>query len=86
MKIRQFVAPTMEQAVKAIRIELGTEAVILHSREVKTGGWFGFFEKTQYQITAGTEVKESTREVESIRVPNESTLQKRLADIYGRWV
>lgn len=79
MKIRQFVAPTMEQAVKAIRKELGTKAVILHSREVKTGGWFGFFEKRQYQITAGMEVEKSPREEDSIKTPSKSTLQKRLS-------
>lgn len=53
MNVKRFVAPTLEEAAKDIRKQLGKEAVILHVKEVVTGGLFGFFGKKQVQVTAG---------------------------------
>ncbi|GIN15843.1 flagellar biosynthesis regulator FlhF [Shouchella clausii] len=53
MNVKRFVAPTLEDAAKDIRKQLGKDAVILHVKEVVTGGLFGFFGKKQVQVTAG---------------------------------
>ncbi|WP_263707446.1 flagellar biosynthesis protein FlhF [Shouchella tritolerans] len=53
MNVKRFVAPTLEEAAKDIRKQLGKDAVILHVKEVVTGGLFGFFGKKQVQVTAG---------------------------------
>lgn len=45
MKIRKYIAPNIAEAMKQIRKELGTDAVILNSREVLQGGFLGFFKK-----------------------------------------
>lgn len=52
MKIKKFVAATMPEAMKKIRDELGVEAVILNSKEVKTGGLFGLFKKRSIEVVA----------------------------------
>lgn len=45
MKVKKFVASNMSEAMKQIRRELGDDAVILNSKVVYSGGWFGLFKK-----------------------------------------
>jgi flagellar biosynthesis protein FlhF len=52
MKVKKFVAKNMPEAMKTIREELGTDAVILNSREVENGGFFGFFTKKSIEVIA----------------------------------
>jgi flagellar biosynthesis protein FlhF len=52
MKIKKFVAPTMPEVMKKIRIELGSDAVILNSKVVEKGGFFGFFSKKSIEVIA----------------------------------
>jgi flagellar biosynthesis protein FlhF len=52
MKVKKYTAPTMPEAMKKIRTELGKDAVILNSKVVHTGGVFGFFTKKQIEVIA----------------------------------
>lgn len=52
MKVKKFVAPTMPEAMKKIRSELGSDAVILNSKVVEKGGFFGFFSKKSIEVIA----------------------------------
>lgn len=63
MKVKKYVANTMPEAMKVIRKELGAEAVILQSKEVKRKGFLGLFNKTNIEVIAAldphpAEVKE----------------------------
>src|SRR5690625_3497684 len=42
----------MNDALTKIKHELGTDAVILNSKQIKTGGLFGLFKKTQIEVIA----------------------------------
>ncbi|GAF12898.1 flagellar biosynthesis protein FlhF [Bacillus sp. JCM 19045] len=53
MKIKKFRAATVEQAVALARNELGHDVTILHTRDVRTGGWLGIFQQKQVQLTVG---------------------------------
>ncbi|KJE27853.1 flagellar biosynthesis protein FlhF [Geobacillus kaustophilus] len=55
MKVKKFVAPSMNEAMKMIRAELGRDAVILHSKVVQTGGFFGLFAKKKIEVLAGVD-------------------------------
>jgi flagellar biosynthesis protein FlhF len=55
MKVKKFIASNMPDAMKSIRKELGVEAIILHSREVETGGFLGFFTKRAIEVTAAVD-------------------------------
>ncbi|WP_174735024.1 flagellar biosynthesis protein FlhF [Mesobacillus harenae] len=57
MKIRKYVALTMPEAMKRIRSELGSDAVILNSRVIKTGGFLGFFKKSSIEVIAAIDPK-----------------------------
>ncbi|EQB36399.1 hypothetical protein M948_15320 [Virgibacillus sp. CM-4] len=53
MKVKKYVAHSMPEAMKQIRKELGKDAVILHSREVKRGSRiFGLGKKTKIEVVA----------------------------------
>lgn len=52
MKVKKYVANTMPEAMKVIRKELGAEAVILQSKEVKRKGFLGIFNKTNIEVIA----------------------------------
>lgn len=52
MKVKKFVAKSMPEAMLQIRQELGREAVILNSQEIKTQGIFGFFKKKNIEVIA----------------------------------
>lgn len=41
MKIKKFTAASMQDAAKQIKKELGNDAVILHSKQVKKRKWLG---------------------------------------------
>src|SRR5699024_9631236 len=52
MRVKKYVANTMPEAMNLIRKELGSEAVILNSKEVQRNGFFGFFKKKKIEVYA----------------------------------
>ena len=59
MKIKHFRAPTMQEAIARIKVELGSDAVILHQKNVRVGGFLGFGARHEVEVLAA--VDESTR-------------------------
>ncbi len=55
MKLKTFRANSMADALVAVKSELGRDAVILHTRSIKSGGFFGFRAKTFVEVTASDE-------------------------------
>lgn len=45
MRVKRYVVDTMPDAMQSIRSELGSDAVILSTKEVKVGGFMGLFQK-----------------------------------------
>ncbi|WP_057913398.1 flagellar biosynthesis protein FlhF [Peribacillus muralis] len=52
MKVKKYLAPSMTEAMKRIRGELGSEAVILSSKAVYKGGFLGLFKKRKVEVIA----------------------------------
>jgi flagellar biosynthesis protein FlhF len=55
LKVKKFVAPSMPEAMKMVRNELGSDAVILNSKEIQTGGILGFFRKRAIEVIAASD-------------------------------
>ncbi len=55
MKLKKFTARSMPEVMQQIRSELGRDAVILKSREIKKGGVLGLFQKTFIEVVAALE-------------------------------
>ncbi|MGE7877072.1 flagellar biosynthesis protein FlhF [Peribacillus muralis] len=50
--MKKYLAPSMTEAMKRIRGELGSEAVILSSKAVYKGGFLGLFKKRNIEVIA----------------------------------
>src|SRR5690606_24264626 len=55
MRVKRYVADSMPEALQRIRTELGNDAVILNSKEVRSGGLFGMFSKKRIEVIAATD-------------------------------
>ncbi|MFD2925541.1 flagellar biosynthesis protein FlhF [Halobacillus naozhouensis] len=52
MKVKKFQAGTMPEVMEKVKQGLGTDAVILNSKPIQTGGVLGFFKKTEVEVIA----------------------------------
>lgn len=56
MKIKTVQAPTMQDALRAIKTELGPDAVILSTKRIRQGGrLFGMFGRSMIEVAAATD-------------------------------
>lgn len=51
MQVKRYLAPTFAEALIQAKNELGTDAVIVESRKLKVGGFFGFFGRDMTELT-----------------------------------
>jgi flagellar biosynthesis protein FlhF len=56
MRLRTYRARTIGDALAQVKKDMGKDAVILHTRSFKLGGWFGFGGKAVVEITASDTV------------------------------
>ncbi|MDH3502970.1 MAG: flagellar biosynthesis protein FlhF [Nitrospirota bacterium] len=79
MKLKRFEALSLQEALQAVKAELGPEAVIVSSRRIqKGGGLFGLLSQSVIEVTAAVD-RSSQAEVEPVRVDRsfQSLLAKR---------
>ncbi|MFZ3172790.1 MAG: flagellar biosynthesis protein FlhF [Carboxydocellales bacterium] len=55
--MKRFVAPTIQEAMIRVKLDMGKDAVIIHTRKFKEGGFLGFFAKEMVEVTAALEDK-----------------------------
>ncbi len=59
MRVKRFIGGNVTETMGKIKKELGSEAVILQTRQIKEGGFLGFFTTTKVEITAAVDEKEA---------------------------
>ncbi|MFC5532472.1 flagellar biosynthesis protein FlhF [Cohnella yongneupensis] len=52
MKVKRYIVENLPEAVQLIRSELGSDAVILNTKEIRIGGFLGMFRKKRVEVTA----------------------------------
>lgn len=57
MKIKKYTAKTMPEAMEKIRVDLGSNAVILNSKEITKGGILGLFKKRKIEVIAALDAQ-----------------------------
>lgn len=57
MKVKRYVVDNMPEAMQKIRAELGADAVILSSKEIRAGGVLGMFKKKKLEVFAAADAK-----------------------------
>ncbi|GAA3406619.1 flagellar biosynthesis protein FlhF [Paenibacillus hodogayensis] len=55
MRVKRYVVDSMPDALQKIRADLGKDAVILNTKEVRSGGFLGLFGKKQIEVIAATD-------------------------------
>ncbi|MEL7485229.1 MAG: flagellar biosynthesis protein FlhF, partial [Planctomycetota bacterium] len=61
MALKVYRARSMNDALAEVKRDLGSDAVILHTRNYKTGGLFGLGARSIVEITATTDDSPPTR-------------------------
>ncbi|WP_456271529.1 flagellar biosynthesis protein FlhF [Bacillus sp. AK031] len=64
MKVKKYTAPTMPEAMKKVRSELGESAVILNSKVIYTGGFLGLFKKKNIEVIAAIDPNNKPKSAE----------------------
>lgn len=55
MRVKKYLVETMPEAMSQIRQELGKDAVIVSTKQVKVGGFVGLFRKPMIEVTAAVD-------------------------------
>lgn len=61
MRVKRYVVSALPEAVSLIRSELGKDAVILNTKEIKVGGFMGMFRKKKMEVIAAIESNQSNQ-------------------------
>lgn len=56
MKVRRYVAATMQEALSQVRADLGPDAVILYSRTIPRGGLLGLLGRSAVEVIASVDI------------------------------
>ena len=84
MNLRTFSAPTFAQAMALVKGEMGTEAVILHTRTVPRRRWMGLKKSETVEITAGTGLNvQPRRRATPAAAPQPAPAKKAVAPSFG---
>jgi flagellar biosynthesis protein FlhF len=77
LRVKRFIGENIAETMGKVKKELGSEAVILQTRQYREGGFLGFFSKPKVEITAAIEdipvAKKKT--AESVPVANKKTAE-----------
>ncbi|MDF2924706.1 MAG: GTP-binding protein [Paenibacillaceae bacterium] len=55
MRVKRYVVDSMPDALQQIRSDLGKDAVILNTKEIRSGGFLGLFSKKKIEVIAATD-------------------------------
>ncbi len=60
MRLKTYIVENVADAIPMIKRDLGADALILNTKKIKTGGFFGFFQKEKLEVIAAVEAKPLT--------------------------
>lgn len=86
MKIKKYIVDSMPEAMQQIRTELGNNAMILNTKKVKTGGWFGLFSKQQIEVIAAVDQENREMSRQATSTAGKSLLKPHSAAVLNRAV
>ncbi len=76
MKVKKYVVKDVREAMRMIKEELGDDAVILNTRKIKKGGFFGLGAKTYFEVTAVVEDENKNKKVEKPKAVSREDIYK----------
>jgi len=67
MRVKRYVVDSMPDALQKIRVDLGKDAIILNTKEIRTGGFLGMFGKKKIEVIAAIDASSSAGSADSAR-------------------
>ncbi len=61
MKVKKYRGESMQEAIVKVKSDLGSDAIILHTRKFKKGGFFGLFTTKMVEVTATVDDNKDTK-------------------------
>nr|WP_237088987.1 hypothetical protein [Paenibacillus larvae] len=61
MRVKRYVVDSMPDALQKIRTDLGKDAVIMNTKEIRSGGFLGFFSKKRIEVIAAIEQENTVK-------------------------
>jgi flagellar biosynthesis protein FlhF len=52
MRVKRYVADSLQEAIARVKSDLGRNAIILHTKQFKEGGFLGFFAQRRFEVIA----------------------------------
>ncbi len=59
MRVKKYTGKTVQDAIFQVKADMGSDAIILDTRKLKRGGFFGLFQSEFVEVLAGLEDKRS---------------------------
>ncbi|MCG0274569.1 MAG: flagellar biosynthesis protein FlhF [Thermosediminibacteraceae bacterium] len=84
MRIKTYIADNIQEALYKVKSELGRDAIILQTRQIKKGGILGLFSKPKVEVIAACDVNRSERpqlKPNPYAIPLRENHQEKLEDI-----
>lgn len=69
MRVKRYIVEALPEAVSLIRTELGKDAIILETKEIKVGGFMGMFRKRKMEVIAAVETSAAKAPEPPLRKP-----------------
>lgn len=77
MNIKKYRAATTREALEQIKQDLGEDALVLETKQIRNGGFLGFGSRMQIEVSAAV-----TAKTETLSLKN----QPKAAQEYNRWI
>lgn len=68
MRVKRFVANSMQEAITRVKADFGKDAVILHTRKIRRGGLWGWLGRTKVEVIAAADGKAGGKPVKAAAV------------------
>ncbi|MCR8630795.1 flagellar biosynthesis protein FlhF [Paenibacillus radicis (ex Xue et al. 2023)] len=83
MRVKRYVVDSMPDALQKIRTDLGKDAVILSTKEIRSGGFMGMFSKKKIEVLAATDSTAAASSTKTASSPTPAVLQEQAPKSYN---
>ncbi|MFC5448357.1 flagellar biosynthesis protein FlhF [Paenibacillus aestuarii] len=67
MRVKRYVVDSMPDALQKIRVDLGKDAIIINTKEIRTGGFLGMFGKKKIEVIAAIDAGSGAASTDSAK-------------------
>lgn len=65
MKVKKYIGDNIQDTIFKVKVDLGSDAIILDTRKFTKGGFLGFFGEEKVEVLAGLEENEGSKDKET---------------------